>query len=320
MSLNPIQFQRGLSLPEFMSRFGAEEQCEQALAQARWPQGWRCARCNCSRFGRTQNRLGRPLWECFLCGYQSSSIVGTIFENTKLPLAKWFLAMHLLTQSKNGVSALELSRHLGVSYKSAWSMKHKLLSVMALREQGRKLDATVQIDDAYLGGEREGHMHGGRGAFGKSAFVAAVQTDALGRPQVMRLDPIREFTNEDLRQWALKALAPSAHVVSDGTACFRRVTEMGATHERHVTGGGRASVQLPQFKWVNTMLGNLKTAITGTYHSINHAKYATRYLAEFCYRFNRRHDLSAMPARLLRAATLTKPLPQKHLRLSETWC
>lgn len=317
MSINQIQFQAGLSLRDFQERYGTEQQCEAALVAARWPKGWRCTRCNCSRFFHTQNGHGRLLWECFLCGYQSSSIVGTVFEHTKLPLVTWFLAIYLITQSKNSISALELMRQLGVSWRTAWLIKHKLLETMRLREEPRRLDGRVEIDDAYLGGERAGSMNGGRGAFNKSAFVAAVQTDAQGKPQRMRLTPIAGFTNVAMRQWAENNLAPTAHVVSDGTACFAQARHIGATHERYVTGSGRAAAQLPQFKWVNTMLGNLKRSLNGTYHSFDHVKYAARYLAEFSYRFNRRFDLPAMIPRLLRAAALTKPLPYKKIQWSE---
>jgi transposase-like protein len=317
MAINQIQFQAGLSLREFYEHYGSEQQCEAALVAARWPKGWRCARCDCSRSFRTQNGNGRALWECFLCGYQSSSIVGTVFEHTKLPLSTWFLAIYLVTQSKNAISTLELMRQLGVSYKTSWLLKHKLLETMRLREEPRRLDGRVEIDDAYLGGERGGHIYGGRGGFNKSAFMAAVQTDAQGKPRFMRLRPIAGFTNVAMREWVQSSLAATAHVVSDGTACFSQVTQIGATHERYVTGSGRASAQLPQFKWVNTMLGNLKTALNGTYHSFDHFKYASRYLAEFSYRFNRRFNLAAMIPRLLRAAALTKPLPWKVLRWSE---
>ena len=104
-------------------------------------------------------------------------------------------------------------------------------------------------------------------------------------------------------------------------ACFSQVKHMGASHERHVTGSGRSAVQMPRFKWVNTVLGNLKTSLNGTYHSIKHKKYASRYLAEFTYRFNRRYDLASMPARLLRAAVLTEPCTIPKLRRpSETRC
>ena len=92
---------------------------------------------------------------------------------------------------------------------------------------------------------------------------------------------------------------------------------VGAEHERIVTGGGAASVKLPQLKAVNTVLSNLKTALTGTYHAFNFAKYAHRYLAEFQYRFNRRFNLATILARLLRAAALTTPQPRPLLRRAE---
>ena len=317
MSINHIQFQRGMSLPQFIERYGTEQQCEQALAAARWPGGWRCAHCDCTHFFHTHSTTGRKLWECFLCGYQSSSLVGTVFEHTKLALTSWFLAMYLMTQSKNAVSALELKRQLGVNYKTAWLIKHKLLRVMELRDEPYKLSGRVELDDAYLGGERAGNCNGGRGALNKSAFVAAVQTSPEGKPLFMRLKLISGFTIDAFKDWAAENLQSSVHVVSDGTACFRHVTELGATHERYVTGSGRAAAQHPSFRWVNTMLGNLKSAISGTYHSIHHSKYGNRYLAEFSYRFNRRFDLASMLPRLLNAAATTKPHTLKTLQMSE---
>lgn len=317
MSINRTQFQTGLSLPDFVKLYGTEPQCEAALVASRWPNGWRCSRCASSRSFQTKNGSGRALWECFVCGYQCSSIVGTVMEHTKLPLTKWFLAMHLMSGSKNEISGLELMRSIGVTYKTAWLLKHKLMQVMMIREEPRRLEGRVEIDDAYLGGEREGSINGGRGALNKSAFVAAVQTAQDGRPLFLRLRPIVGFTKEALRAWAAECLAPGAHVVSDGTACFTQVKDFAATHERHVTGSGRKAAQMPEFRWVNTMLGNLKTAYAGTFHSIDHKKYAGRYLACFSYRFNRRFDLSTILKRLLRAASMTKPQPLSLLQWSE---
>lgn len=313
MAMNKIQFQAGLSMRDFQRQYGTDEQCEAAVFASRWPQGWNCPRCAGARYACTHH--GRKLWECLGCGYQCSSIVGTVFEHTKLPLSIWFLAIYLLTQSKNAVSALELKRQLGVSYKTAWLIKHKLLQTMLLREEPRRLEGRVEIDDAYLGGEKAGKR--GRGSGNKTAFVAAVQTGAEGKPLFMRLTPVAGFTHAALKQWAANSLAPTAHVVSDGLWCFGAVTHTAAAHERHVVGGGRQAVQRPEFRWVNTILGNLKTALSGTYHAIDHAKYAHRYLAEFAYRFNRRFDLAAMVPRLLRAAVTTQPLPLSVLRLSE---
>jgi hypothetical protein len=102
-----------------------------------------------------------------------------VFESTKLSLVRWFLAMQLLTQAKNNVSALELKRQLGVSYASAWLVKHKLMQAMSVREAHRTLTGRVEMDDAYLGGEQPGKP--GRGSPNKVPMVAAVQTDAAGR-------------------------------------------------------------------------------------------------------------------------------------------
>jgi hypothetical protein len=225
--------------------------------------------------------------------------------------------MYLMTQHKNAISALALKRQLGISYRSAWLLKHKLMQTMSQRDTLYRLQGRVEIDDAYLGGERAGSINGGRKAANKTALVAAVQTTPEGRPLYMQLAPVEDFTNQAMQQWAQRFLAPGCHVVSDGTWAFAQVKVAQATHERHITGGGRQGAQTSQLHWVNTMLGNLKTSMAGTYHSFKHAKYATRYLAEFCYRFNRRFDLPAMLPRLLRALVSNRPLPLKHLRASE---
>jgi len=122
-------------------------------------------------------------------------------------------------------------------------------------------------------------------------FVAAVQTTPSGHPVLtcLRQQP---RTEKEVAIFAASHIAPSATVVSDGLWCFGATTIVGAEHERHATGGGKASVKLPQFKAVNTLLGNLKTAISGSYHAFAFAKYAHRYLAEFQYRFNMRIILS----------------------------
>lgn len=314
MRMNRVQFQVGLSMADFLDRYGSDDKCEAALIAARWPSGFACPVCgggHCSSF----RRAGRLYFQCTACRHQCSVISGTILEATKLPLTRWFLAMHLLTQSKNNVAALELKRHLGVCYKTAWLIKHKLMEVMRIREDGRQLDGRVEIDDAYLGGERSGGKSG-RGSDNKVPFVAAVQTTADGQPQFVCLRP-QPFTTEAVEVFAARAIAPSATVVSDGLWCFGAVRIVGAGHQRVVTGGGKASTEMPQFRAVNTFLGNLKRALGGTYHAFDFAKYAHRYLAEAQYRFNRRFNLSSILARLLRAACVTTPTPASVIRVAE---
>ena len=315
MAMNKVQFQKGLSFDDFLKRYGTEEQCEKELTTTRWPQGYACPRCECKRVAMTHN--GRRLWECLSCGYQCSAIAGTVMAATKLPLRKWFFAMYLLTQSKNAISSLELKRQLGVSYKTAWTMKHKLLEVMLQNEASRRLEGRVEIDDAYLGGERTGGKVG-RGSENKVPFVAAVQTNRKGHPMFVRLDMVKSFKKEDIQVWAKAALATNAMVDSDGLWGFQGVTAQdGVTHRAHVTGSGKKAPKHPQFRWVNTLLGNLKTSLAGTYHAFNFSIYANRYLAEFQYRFNRRFNLALMLPQLLGAIVATKPQPLRLLRLSE---
>lgn len=314
MTMNRVQFQAGLSMPEFFQRYGDEAQCRAALQAARWPDGFFCPACGGA--ARTSfERGGLRYWQCGTCAHQCSLTSGTIFAASKLPLTRWFLAMQLLTQAKNNVSALELMRQLGVSYRTAWLMKHKIMEAMRQREDRRELDGRVELDDAYLGGERSGGK-AGRGSENKVPIVAAVQTTADGQPVVacLRQQP---HTQEEVAVFAAHHIAASATVVSDGLWCFRAITLVGAAHERIVTGGGQSSVKLPQFKAVNTLLGNLKTAIHGTYHAFDFAKYAHRYLAEFQYRFNRRFNMKTLLPRLL-AAMVTAPASSEwRLRLAE---
>ena len=314
MTMNRVQFQAGLSMTEFMDRYGSVEQCEAALIASRWPSGFACPACG-GGHSSSFRRQGRLYFQCAACRHQCSVTSGTIFGATKLPLTRWFLAMHLLTQSKNNVAALELMRHLAVCYKTAWLIKHKLMEVMRVREDGRQLDGRVEIDDAYLGGERSGGKTG-RGSENKVPFVAAVQTTPAGQPELVCLRQ-QPFTTEAMAMFAASSIAPSATVVSDGLWCFGGVQIVGAEHERIVTGGGKASTRLPQFKAVNTFLGNLKRALGGTYHAFDFAKYAHRYLAEAQYRFNRRFNLRSILERLLRAACLTSPQPAAAIRAAE---
>lgn len=317
MPMNKIQFQAGLSMAAFMKRYGTEEKCQAALEVTRWPQGFACPCCHGQRHC-TLLRDGRKYFQCYRCRHQTSLVSGTIFQSTKLPLTTWFLAMHLLTQSKNNVSALELKRHLGVSYPTAWLIKHKLMQVMCEREEGRILEGRVELDDAYLGGEKPGKP--GRGSTNKIPFVAAIQTSEEGHPLYVRLNRLAGFTKEAIDAWANQALAPTAQVFSDGLACFQALAANTAAHQAIITGSGRQAVEHPQFLRINTLLGNLKTAITGTYHAFKFDKYADRYLAEVQYRFNRRFDLSSILPRLIRAAAVTRPKPEPLIRLAELCC
>ena len=159
MAMNRIQFQPGLSMPEFLERYGTESQCEAALEHARWPSGFRCPRCDGAAYSRVRGRT-HSLFQCQACRHQTSLIAGTVMQSTKLPLTVWFLAIYLISQAKTGLSALALMRQLGVSYPTAWLIHHKLMRAMAQREARYVLEGQVHVDDAYLGGERSGGTAG----------------------------------------------------------------------------------------------------------------------------------------------------------------
>jgi transposase-like protein len=326
MSINLIQFQQGLSMVEFMHQYGTEAKAYRALYRWRWPQGFRCPACGDRRRSRFL-RSRQVYYQCRACRHQTTLLSGTIFEATKLPLSTWLLAIHLLTATKTNMAALELKRHLGVDYdqresprdKAAWRIKHKVMQAMAEREAPRQLSGFVQIDDAYLGGERNGGKPG-RGSENKQAFLIAVQTDsALEHPTYAVIEPVRSFDDASIKDWQKRHLAPDAEVYSDGLFCFRRFADAGHAHTVLETGGGRAACEVNGARWVNVLLSNVKRAIGGSYHAIRQGKYARLYLAEAAYRFNRRFDLRAILPRLARAMMLCKPHPEPVLRMASNF-
>lgn len=317
MAMNRIQFQHGLSMPEFLKDYGTEPQCERVLEAVRWPNGFCCPRCGQAAHYVLRDGV-RKVFQCNACRHQASLIAGTVFQGTKLPLTTWFLAIYLISQAKTGLSALALKRQLGVSYPTAWLIHHKLMQVMADREDRYLLEGKVQVDDAYLGGERTGGKVG-RGSENKVAFVAAVSLNEEDRPLRVRLTPVPGFTLKAVAAWAKDHLAPGSAVLSDGLACFGAVTEAGCSHQPTVI-AGRKPKEVPEFKWINTVLGNLKTTLSGCYHAFDFRKYATRYLAAFCYRFNRRFDLHSLHQRLLIAAVGTTPQPLRSIRVADVHC
>ena len=316
MARNGVQFQKGLSLPEFLRLYGTEAQCEAALEQARWPDGFHCPRCNGQSHGLVHGRRLKR-YQCRTCGYQATVTAGTIMQATKLPLTKWFLAFYLIGQAKTGISSLELSRHLGVNYDTAWLLHNKILRAMTEREEAYVLQGKIQLDDAYLGGERPGGK-AGRGSENKIPIVAAVSLNEAGHPIHAKITPVLGFSSEAIAAWASENLAPGCAVLSDGLACFRAVTGAGCNHQAVVTGGKHPN-DLPQFRWINTILGNLKTSLSGTLHAFNFSKYARRYLGGFCFRFNRRFAMAEMIERIAHAACCCMPCTEGDLRVAEVY-
>jgi hypothetical protein len=313
MPMNRVQFQHGMSLPEFLRSFGTEEQCEQAVKIARWPDGFRCPNCSESAH-YVVGHGARKLFQCNACRHQTSLTAGTLFASTKLPLTTWFLAIYLISQAKTGLSSLALKRHLGVSYPTAWLMHQKIFAAMVQRDDTHRLSGFVQLDDAYLGGERSGGKRG-RGSENKVPFVAAVSVNGKGHPMYVKLTPVPGFTLKAISEWATAHLAQATVITSDGLGCFAAVTTAGCVHVPRVVGALKPK-DLPEFAWVNTVLGNLKTTLAGAFHAFNYSKYAAGYLGAFAYRFNRRFDLKGLVARLIVDVTRAKPRSQQAIRMN----
>lgn len=189
---------------------------------------------------------------------------------------------------------------------------------MKERDGTKRLGDRVEMDDAYIGGERARKKgKSGRGAMGKTPFIAAVQTNELGHPMSIALFKVSGFSSAGVAKFARQKLTTDADVVSDGLPCFAPVSEQGCSHSYKVTGSSRKSAEDPTFRWVNTALGNIKSALTGTYRQVA-PKHVPRYLSEFQYRFNRRYDLAGMLTRLCHSAVRTPPMPYRLLVMAES--
>ena len=310
MKKNRVQFQAGLSIGGFMEAYGTEEKCRTALFALRWPQGYSCPRCG---HGKYCSLSRGKQYQCHGCHHQTSLTAETIFHQTHLPLTKWFLAMYLMTQSKNGISQLELGRQVGVSPNTAALLYHKIAQTMLERDLGKPLAGTVEADDAYWGGVKAGAR--GRGSKNKTPFIAAVEK-VEGKPHRIKLSVVSGFTKEAVKRWGETQLSPGTQVRTDGLACFNALTQAGHIHEQKIVGNPKIAENSAPFYWVNTVLGNLKTALKGTFHKLD-PNHLQRHLAPFVYRFNRRYKLKDMIPRLCYVAARTCPFPRKFVAMAD---
>ena len=173
----------------------------------------------------------------------------------------------------------------------------------------------IQLDDVYWGGERRGGKRG-RGAAGKTPFVAAVALNKEGHPIKMRMTVVDGFKTKSVADWAKRHIASGSAVISDGLACFKAVKEANCEHLGVVTGGNLDWLDHPAFNWVNTMIGNVKNSLRGSCHTLG-AKHLPRHLAEYCFRFNHRFDLKSMLVELGHAVVASPPMPYRLLKLAE---
>jgi transposase-like protein len=300
------------TMPAFAERFGTDAQCRAYLVRALWPEGFCCAGCGHREAWSHKRRL---IEECRSCGRQHSILAGTMFEQTKTGLARWFLAIYLVTSSKGGISAMELQRQMGFgSYQTAWSWLHKIRRAM-IRPDREPLQHRVEVDETLVGGARPGKT--GRGAGGKTVVVGAVEARPgpnpgkggkkrpLGR---LRLQAVPDASAASLEGFIEAETERPLTVNTDGWSGYHGLKAKGYRHEaiNLSQSWGDASLRLPAIHLVFSLA---KRWLLGTHHGAVRPKHLQRYLDEFVFRFNRRKAKAVSHgfARLIQHAVKTPP-------------
>ena len=288
---------------ESNARFGSDEQCREYLFQARWPDGFRCEGCGHGDAYALRTRL---VYECTACGKQHSLLAGTLFEQTKTGLARWFLAVYPVTSSKGGIAAAELRRQLGFgSYQTAWAWLHKIRKAM-VRPDRAPLSDRVEADETYVGGPRPGKR--GRGAAGKTLVAGAVEAGQAGVRSLgrLRLAVVPDASTASLEGFLGAAVAAPAAVATDGWGGYAGLPAKGYGHEPADPGACDAALRLPG---IHLVFGLAKRWLLGTHHGAVSRKHLPAYLDEYVFRFNRRtaRSISHGFARLVEQAVRTRP-------------
>ena len=293
------------TLREFQARFADEAACRQYLAASRWPEGYRCPRCD---HDTALPLPGRGLMRCRVCRYDTSVTAGTMLHRTRTPLTQWFWTAYLVTTHTPGLSALQLQRQLGIRrYETAWTMLQKLRRAM-VRPDRERLHEKVEVDETYIGGPEVG-LRGGRELRAKALVVAAVEVrgSASGR---VRLQVVPDASGPSLTGFVKTHVEPGAIIVTDGWPGYASLAAMGYRHRpRTQRAPSRATKVLPR---VHRVFGNLKTWLVGTHHGVSH-KHLQAYLDEFTFRFNRRRTPMAAFQTLLGLGTQQVPTTYKRL-------
>jgi len=295
------------NLTEFEARFSTEAACREYLVRLRWPDGFRCPRCS----GQKTWPVNEILLQCSGCNYQSSVTAGTIFQDTRKPLALWFRAMWAVTSQKNGASAIGLQRVLGLgSYKTAWTWLHKLRRAM-VRPGRDRLSGYVEVDETFYGGEEAGVR--GRQTENKSLIVIAAQEDGAGIGRI-RMRRIPDASAESLMPFIEEAIELGSVIHTDGWLGYLPVEKKGYHHRVTFLKGKKKSPSelLPR---VHRVASLLKRWLLGTHQGAVSREHLDYYLDEFTFRFNRRNSRSRgkLFLRLAEQAVAVAPVPYKSM-------
>jgi transposase-like protein len=272
-----------MTLVDVITHFDTDERCRELLVRLRWPNGAECPRC---KMPVVELATAKQLFYCKGCDYQFTVTSGTVFNDSHLPLQKWFLATLLLCESRKGHSANQMKRELGVSYKTAWYLCHRIR--YAMTEVHKMLDGTIEIDETYVGGKRRG-MAGGTAKKDKEVVIGIVQ-----RGGSLKFIHVKDATAKTIRE------VMAEHVSED--------VDVIVTDESILYASGLPKTQVSKRKAVNhsadeyvryengfcvttntieSAFSLFKRGIVGTWHRVS-PKHLASYLNEMTFRFNRR--------------------------------
>jgi transposase-like protein len=267
-----------MNLPELIERFGSEDRCHAFLERLRWPDGVRCPRCDSDKISRIAKR---QQFDCDGCRYQFSVRVGTLFHDSKLPLWKWFLAIYLIAESKKGISAKQLQRMIGGSYKTAWYLSHRIREAMGDAREDL-LIGIVEADETWIGGKHKG---AGQGQKQRQMVMGAVQRDGSVRLRVGATPDrvtLHGFLNDVVSDDA-EAIFTVSWKAYEGIADHDTRHET-VNHFREEWVRGNVHTQTIENVW-----SLFKRSIIGSYHQIS-VKHMPRYLDELEWRYNNRDN------------------------------
>lgn len=298
-----------MDLVTFQQRFATEEACRDRLFKLRWPEGFRCPRCDCDSAYLLEKRM---LYQCTSCKHQTSLTAGTVMHKTRTPLVKWFWAIYLVSTDKRGLSALALSRKVGIGLKCAWTMLHKIRKAMEARDAAYQLAGLIQVDDAFFnGGINNGGDKRGRGTNKVPVIVmAAVKDDAI---TFAKMEVIDDVDSANIKSVLVEHIAPGQTIRSDGYPAYNIAKKASFSHDKQIIYPKNGTPRHDVLKWVNILVSNAKAFILGTYHGVR-KKHLQRYLDEFCYRFNRRFWPGQSFDRLLLACSRSETVTYAELR------
>ncbi|MGB9072903.1 MAG: IS1595 family transposase [Terriglobales bacterium] len=277
-----------MRLIEVPKAFATDEMCLAYLEAMRWPQGVRCPVCGAKEVSKITRKTASKnvraqLYQCLekTCKTQFSATSGTIFHDSHLPLSKWFTAIALMIDAKKGMSALQLQRHLGCNYRTAWYLAHRIREAMD-EPDGLKLTGTVEIDETYIGGKQRGHK--GK-KLNKDVVLGIRQRGGplkLVHVENNRAGTLYEQVAKHVDTKADRIMTDDAGWYNFRLTAFHNVKHSRIRHSRKEYVRGEVHTNT-----VESAFSLLKRAVIGTYHQLS-IKHLQRYLNEFSYRFNRR--------------------------------